>query len=104
MPHYCRGRFGSLSPSKFFLALTEKAWEDETSAIPSLSSYVQKFTTLETRRGLEDPNCFWDGYWGGAGQLLANLFFSLTPVTVPEVFANVNSVQFPSRFLREDLR
>ena len=103
MPHYCRGRFGSLSPSKFF-SIDREGLGRRDSAIPSLSSYGQKFTTLETRRGLEHPNCFWDGYWGGAGQLLANLFFSLTPVTVPEVFANVNLVQFPSRFLREDLR
>ena len=70
----------------------------------SLPSYVQKFDSLETRKGLEHPNCFWDGYWGGAGQLSVNLIFSLSPVTVPEVFAKVNSVQFPSRFLREDLR
>ena len=35
-------------------------------------------------------NCFWDSYWGRAGQLLVN--FS------PEVFANVNSAQFASRF------
>ena len=30
-----------------------------------------------------------DSYWP---------IFSLSPVTVPEVFANVNSAQFPSRF------
>ena len=35
-------------------------------------------------------NCFWDSYWGRAGQLQVN--FS------PEVFAKVNSAQFPSRF------
>ena len=38
----------------------------------------------------------WDGHWGRAGQLLANLF-SLFLVTFPEVVAKVNSSQFPSR-------
>ena len=38
-------------------------------------------------------DCFWDCYLGGASQLLAN-FFSLSPVTAPEVFAKVNSFQF----------
>ena len=42
-------------------------------------------------------NSFWDCYWGRAGQLLAN-FFPLSLVTVPEVFAKVNSTQFSSRF------
>ena len=32
-----------------------------------------------------------------AGQLLANFFFSLFLVIIPEVFAKVNSAQFPSR-------
>ena len=41
-------------------------------------------------------NWFWDGYWGHAGQLLVNSF-SLSLATVTEVFANVNSAQFPSR-------
>ena len=41
-------------------------------------------------------NCFWDWHWGRADQLLAN--FSLSPITVPGVFAKVNSAQFPSRF------
>ena len=44
-------------------------------------------------------NCFWDRCWGSAVQLLAN-FFSLCLVTVPEVFAKVNSTQFPSLFYR----
>ena len=43
--------------------------------------------TLEARRVLK--KCFWDRYWGRAGQLLANFFLFL--VTVPEVFANGNS-------------
>ena len=33
-------------------------------------------------------------YWERAGQLLAN-FFSLSLATTPEVFAKVNSTQFP---------
>ena len=40
-------------------------------------------------------NCFWGRYWGRAGQVLVNFLLSL--VTVPEVFAKVNSIQFPSR-------
>ena len=36
---------------------------------------------------------FWDGYWGRAIQPLVNLF-ALSPLTVPEVFAKVNSPQF----------
>ena len=39
---------------------------------------------------------FWDRYQGRAGQPLVNFFPS--PVTVPEVFAKVNSTQFPFRF------
>ena len=38
----------------------------------------------------------WNRYWGRAGLLLAN--FSLSPVTVPEVFAKVNLAQFRSSF------
>ena len=45
--------------------------------------------TLEARRVLENHKCFWDRYWGRAGQLLANFFLFL--VKVPEVFANGNS-------------
>ena len=37
-------------------------------------------------------NYFWGRYWGSAGQLLANF----ARVTIPEVFAKVNSAQFPS--------
>ena len=36
---------------------------------------------------------FWDSYWGRAIHPLANLF-ALSPLTVPEVFAKVNSAQF----------
>ena len=42
------------------------------------------------------PNCFWNSYLGRAGQQLAK-FFSTSLVTVPEVFAKVNSSQLPSR-------
>ena len=42
-------------------------------------------------------NCFWDRTWGRAGQLLAN-FFPLSLVTIPEVFAKVNSTQISARF------
>ena len=42
-------------------------------------------------------NCFWDRYWWRASQLLVN-FFGLSPVTVPEVFAEVNSFKSSSRF------
>ena len=44
-------------------------------------------------------NYFWDCHWRRAGQLLANLF-PLFLVTVPVVFAKVNSAQFPSRLIR----
>ena len=36
---------------------------------------------------------FWDGYWGRVIQLLVH-WFDLSPLTVPEVFAKVNSPQF----------
>ena len=40
-------------------------------------------------------NGSWDRYWGHTSQLLAN-FFSLSLPKVPEVFAKINSAQFPS--------
>ena len=45
-------------------------------------------------------SCFWDRYSGHPGKLLAN--FSLSLVTVPEVFAKVNLAQFPSRFKSDE--
>ena len=39
-------------------------------------------------------NCFWDGYWGRACSRRSAIGHSL--VTVPEVFAQVNSSQFRS--------
>ena len=42
---------------------------------------------------------FWDHYWGRTGLLLANFSLSLlTAPTDPEVFAKVNSAQFPRFF------
>ena len=38
---------------------------------------IESFVTLETRRDLE-PKCFWDSYWGGAGQLLERLSITFT--------------------------
>ena len=40
---------------------------------------------------------FWGRYWGRAIQLLVNLF-APSPLTVPDVFARVNSPQFSSCF------
>lgn len=56
----------------------------------------RKFTTLETRKQLGSMD-FLGLFQGLDGQLLAN--FSLSQQTIPQVFAKVNSSQFPSRFL-----
>ena len=53
----------------------------------------KSFATLEKRRRLV-PKCYWVRYWGRVGQLLAIFFFHLSLLTVPEVFAKVNSVSF----------
>lgn len=42
-------------------------------------------------------SCFWDYYWGCAGQLLTNVFFP-SLVTVLEFFAKVHLAESPSRF------
>ena len=42
----------------------------------------------------------WDRYWGRAVLLLANLF-ALSLVTVPEVFAKINSPHVSFSFLRD---
>ena len=63
--------------------------------------YVMLFAILETRGELE-PKCVPQLFlgsllrtrWSAIGQI-----FSTSLVTVPEVFAKVNSSQFPSRFL-----
>ena len=41
---------------------------------------------------MRTAKCLWDHYWEHAGQLL--YIFSLSLVTVPEVFAKVNSASF----------
>ena len=45
-----------------------------------------------------EKKLFRDRYWGHTGQLLANFFALPLEREVPEVFAKVNSAQFPSRF------
>ena len=59
-----------------------------------LFSLIKSFTTLESRRKLVSVSFCKDFcycYWGCTSQLLAT-FSSLSPVTVPEVFARVNSL------------
>ena len=51
----------------------------------------KSFATLEKRRRLV-PKCYWVRRWR-VGQLLAN-FFHLSLLTVPEVFAKINSDSF----------
>ena len=82
---------------------------------------VVLFAFLETRREFYwrrnlTRDCFWDCYWGRTGQLLPiffsvpsnnpgslcesywPIFPSLFLITIPEVFAKVNSTQFLTRF------
>ena len=56
---------------------------------PTVNSPLQKREGNQSQN--VSRNCFWDRYCGRTGQLLAI-------VTVPEVFAKVNSVQFPFHF------
>ena len=61
---------------------------------------VKLFATLETRRGLElkcVPQLFL-GSLLGTRRIYWPLFFPLLSATTPEVFAKINSAQFPSRF------
>ena len=51
----------------------------------------KSFATLEKRSRVV-PKYYWDHYWR-FGQLLAD-FFHLSVLTVPEVFAKVNSISF----------
>ena len=46
---------------------------------------------------------FWERYWGRADQLWA-ILFSLASVTIPEVFAKVQSAQSTFRFERDELK
>ena len=68
-------------------------------------SCVSLHTGLKNEEGNysrnESRSWFWDRYWWHAGQLLAK--FSLSLVTVPEVFAKVISSQFPSYFWSGEL-
>ena len=57
------------------------------------------FATLKLRREMGPKffcKCFWDRSRGRAGRVLAS-FFSMSLVTIPDVFAKVNSAQFLSR-------
>ena len=74
--------------------------------VNTLMLFVLTYSPIKKREGNWSRNasqsCFWDRYWGSAGQRLANVF-PLSSVTVPEVFAKVNSFQSPSRFYSNDL-
>ena len=52
---------------------------------------------MESADEMRPAICFWDRYWGRVGQLWG-ICASLALVTVPDVFAKVNSPQLPSRF------
>ena len=58
-----------------------------TSEVATLETPRRKLGRISFRKD------FWDSYCGRAGQLLANFFF-LSSVTVPEVFAKINSTGF----------
>ena len=58
---------------------------------------------FKTERELEpnaSRNCFWDGYLERSVSYRPIFFLYL--VTVPEVFAKVNSAQLPFRFWRDE--
>ena len=62
----------------------------------TLIYYARPFATLEARKNWSrnaSRKCFWDRYPAGVVQLLEWLLV-LSLVTVPEVFAEVNSTQF----------
>ena len=84
----------TLRKTLFLKSLIEPILSSQT-AVKSLL-----FPILETIRRLVPnwpSNGFWEIFWGQLGTSpLANFFF-LSLVTVPEVFAKVNSAQFPSR-------
>ena len=63
-----------------------------------------KILQFRNEKGTGTPELFLGWFLGKAPVSYWPIFFFLSPVTVPEVFAKVNSVQFPSRFWREDLR
>ena len=45
--------------------------------------------------GNSSRNCFWYHYWGRARRSDISQLFSLSLITIPEVFAKVHSSQFP---------
>ena len=62
------------------------------------------FVTLETRGELEQkcvPQLFWDGYWGRAGQLLAN-FFSAPSNSPTSLCGHHSFFSLPSLFWNGD--
>ena len=61
---------------------------------------ISEFATLETKRELE-PKCvpqLFPGSLLGMRRSAIGQFFFLSLVTIPEVFAKVNSAQFPCLF------
>ena len=64
---------------------------------------VVLFAFLETRREFYwrrnlTRDCFWDCYWPSRRSAIGQSF-SLSLVTIPELFAKVNSAEFPSSFV-----
>ena len=79
---------------KIIMRIWGHTWESKSGPL-HLHSPLEMITKLEPKCVL----CFWERYWGRAGQRLANFFTSL--VTVPVVFSKVNLAQFP-RFLSDE--
>ena len=75
---------GSLAPGK---APSRDIIPSEILKCYKGDAFTELYSPLSFRKD------FWDGYWGRAIQLLVNLF-ALSPLTLPEVFAKVNSSQF----------
>ena len=69
-------------------------WQTLNIFLGSLS--YQDFRETGPWAELPSAKDLWDRYWWRAGQLLAS-FVPLSLVTVPEIFAKLNSSQFPSR-------
>ena len=64
---------------------------------------VVLFAFLETRREFYwrrnlTRDCFWDCYWPSRRSAIGQSF-SLSLVTIPELFAKVNSAEFPCSFV-----
>ena len=89
---------------QFFSPVPEVFAKVNSAQFPS-RFYCGEFDILKERRKMgwvSFRKGFWDRYWGRTGQLLANSF-SLSPVTIPKVFAKANSPQFPYRFYSGEL-